>query len=314
MKTNYTKFLMLMILATTFSFAQQTVLIDFGDPALPTTTGNWNNTGSDNAAVVYATEAGDQPITDMINDTGASTGFDFAITMDFQYFNGSLGTQAATSGDALFCNDPLITRDYFFTQADDDNVAAFSISGLDDTKYYFFEIFANRKTTQNRETLYTATGANNGTATLNPGGTTAEGNLTNTALINNMQSTGGVITIQVERGAANQNNWSYITALKMVENASTNAVEDEILATDGVNVYPNPVVDVLNIDYKLNETGAVKLSITDITGRVIHTENTSENQAGTYSLKWNRESVASGVYFLQLQSGNSKVSKKVVLK
>ncbi len=320
MKTNYTTILML-LLATTFSFAQQTVLLDLGDfnsDAWFADVNTYNNVTDAGVSGVYNAHAGSHGIADMINDAGTNTGFTFAITQDFQYFGGNGNVTANPMTGAAASFDSNAVRDYFFTSENDGNpVAQISFSGLDDTKFYAFEIFASRKTNgSNRNSQYTIAGATTEVVTLRPdsfGGSDAEGNTSNTVIANAVQPSAGVITLTLEKASDNTSSWAYLNCLKM-EETDTATVENQALSTEGLDVYPNPVADVLNIDYKLNETGAVKLSITDITGRIIHTENTAENQVGTYSLKWNRNNVAAGIYFLQLQSGTSKISKKVVLK
>lgn len=198
----------------------------------------------------------------------------------------------------------------FFTEIGGSPNGAVTFSNLDDSKYYSFEILSNRKTMQNREGQFTISGANTVVGFLNAGGTTNEGNTSNTLIIENIQPTGGSITIALENGPNNASNWSYMNCLKMVE-TTTASVNNLILANEGFRTYPNPVNNILNIDYVFNNTGKVKLTITDITGRIIHSENTGMNQAGTYSLKWVRNNVTSGVYFLQLVAENSNISKKL---
>lgn len=99
----------MLLLTTTISFAQQTVLFDFGGVfnTMLTTGENYNNMTED----LYQTHVGDHSIVDLINDTGANTGFSYAITSNFQYFNEG-GTQIAT-GDAAFFH-VNATKDSFF--------------------------------------------------------------------------------------------------------------------------------------------------------------------------------------------------------
>jgi hypothetical protein len=71
-----------------------------------------------------------------------------------------------------------------------------------------------------------------------------------------------------------------------------------------INLYPNPVNDVLNINstYALNN-----ISISDINGRVVR--NTSLN--GTEA-QINIADLASGVYLLKVVTSEGTVTKKVV--
>ncbi len=312
MKKNYTKLFLALLTATTMSFAQQTVMMDIGDVFVDLQTGgNYND--------MVDQPNGANTIADLINDTGASTGFGFTTHANFEWFNvvgaGSTDFPAGPMGDAAIF-EINTTRDSFFGS---DNVptGGFTFSGLDDTKMYTFEVFASRMgVTDNRDTEYTVAGSNTVSGNLN-----TAGNDSNTVVIANVSPNAGVITFDVNKGAANDNGggYYYLGGIKMDESAGTNSIEDDIIANGGLQVYPNPVSDILNINYILNDSTESTVLIYDITGRLIYNASNQLNQAGTYSYKWNRldnngQRVVSGVYFLNFKTNNNSVTKKLVLR
>lgn len=77
--------------------------------------------------------------------------------------------------------------------------------------------------------------------------------------------------------------------------------------------YPNPFNPVTNIDYDLPVDGKVALKIYDISGREIANLVNEVQQAGYYTVAFNANNLASGVYFYRLISGNFNQTKKLVL-
>jgi hypothetical protein len=80
--------------------------------------------------------------------------------------------------------------------------------------------------------------------------------------------------------------------------------------------YPNPFNPVTKINYELPKDGRVKLVIYDILGREIKTLVNELKQAGRYTVEFNGNNYASGVYFyrIQVEGGKSYTSvKKMVL-
>lgn len=76
----------------------------------------------------------------------------------------------------------------------------------------------------------------------------------------------------------------------------------------GVSVYPNPATDLVNISLPVNNTTAYKVTLLDITGRAVWTEET------TRSIKINTSNWDKGVYMISLESANQTAYQKVLLK
>lgn len=188
------------------------IFVDFG-PATNSTTGNWNNITDHQAANV-----------ELIDDQGAKTGITLKITDPF--FNGynTAGTTSAT-GDVAATFPSSATSDNFFghgnawgsTAANPEGI--FTLNGLDKTKYYSFKIFASRVASDNRETLYTISGNQTKTATIN-----AAVNISQLAKVDSIiPDNDGIITIKCQAGPNNSTNekFYYIGAMK-IEQVSIN--------------------------------------------------------------------------------------------
>jgi flagellar hook assembly protein FlgD len=106
-----------------------------------------------------------------------------------------------------------------------------------------------------------------------------------------------------------------------IEETSTSIVTEtrNIFADNGIlSVYPNPVLNELNINYTLQNKSTSKISIYDVMGKLIFEDNNGLNQAGNYSYKWNRMSngntkVSSGTYILKVSADGKSATKILVL-
>ncbi|MDG4951452.1 M12 family metallo-peptidase [Weeksellaceae bacterium KMM 9724] len=79
-----------------------------------------------------------------------------------------------------------------------------------------------------------------------------------------------------------------------------------------VHVYPNPSKGEFNVKMDLATKG-VSLGVYDVTGKQILSYKDKE-ATGTFNHVLNLDSVAQGVYILQIQTGNEIISKKLIVK
>ena len=85
---------------------------------------------------------------------------------------------------------------------------------------------------------------------------------------------------------------------------------DEEVAVSGMSVYPSPARDIANLVYNLNNEADVVLTITDLTGKVVMTENYGSQTKGTYKVDLNTTDFANGVYFYTVNVNGKKSTKK----
>ncbi|MBU1679638.1 MAG: T9SS type A sorting domain-containing protein, partial [Bacteroidetes bacterium] len=77
--------------------------------------------------------------------------------------------------------------------------------------------------------------------------------------------------------------------------------------------YPNPFNPTTVIGYQLPVTGNVTLKIYDVLGREITTLVNETKEAGSYEVKFDAKQLSSGVYFYQLKTSSSVITKKLMV-
>jgi flagellar hook assembly protein FlgD len=82
--------------------------------------------------------------------------------------------------------------------------------------------------------------------------------------------------------------------------------------------YPNPFNAETNIEYALPENAKVKLGIFNLRGQLVKVLVNDEQKAGIKKVRWDGKNgegkeVGSGVYFLRLEIGEQKLSRKITL-
>lgn len=77
--------------------------------------------------------------------------------------------------------------------------------------------------------------------------------------------------------------------------------------------YPNPFNPQTNIRFSIPDKSFIRLSIFDITGKLIDVILERYISAGNYEVLWNAENFPSGVYFYKLETDIFKETKKMIL-
>jgi len=86
--------------------------------------------------------------------------------------------------------------------------------------------------------------------------------------------------------------------------------EDMILMQN----YPNPFNPVTIINYKLEMTNIIELSLYDILGKKIATLVSGTQVAGHHSIEWDGSDFSSGIYFYVLRNSEAEVrTRKMML-
>ncbi len=91
--------------------------------------------------------------------------------------------------------------------------------------------------------------------------------------------------------------------------------ENEPRTGVGMNVYPNPANDVVNIDFAAENDGFYSVSVFDLTGRLITTIFEGNLESGNHQLQWltrNALNAASdGIYLVKVENENRSFVSKV---
>jgi Secretion system C-terminal sorting domain len=85
-------------------------------------------------------------------------------------------------------------------------------------------------------------------------------------------------------------------------------IRDELLPDNAVKIYPNPTRDELFIELLTDNKAQAKVTIFDLTGRIIHTEKTNSDV-----LRIDTPQYARGIYFVRVEQEGRFLTKKIVV-
>ena len=77
--------------------------------------------------------------------------------------------------------------------------------------------------------------------------------------------------------------------------------------------YPNPFNPITTIRFDLATATNVKLTIYDITGRLVDELVNSNMNAGSYDLRWNAAHLSSGMYLYRIETPEFTATNKLLL-
>lgn len=114
---------------------------------------------------------------------------------------------------------------------------------------------------------------------------------------------------------------SVTLTIYQVDVGSTTGVEDHVLLPENdisFSVYPNPFVDVLNIEFEVLERSKIRIEIYDQHGVQIGTLVNKNYLPGKHLINWDGESesnliLSGGIYHCVLHSGTTKISRKFIV-
>ncbi len=77
--------------------------------------------------------------------------------------------------------------------------------------------------------------------------------------------------------------------------------------------YPNPFNNSTQITFGIKKKGIYKLTVYDVTGKLVDEFFNQNLEPGEYKTDFNAEKLSSGIYFYRLESGSTIITKKFVL-
>ncbi len=77
--------------------------------------------------------------------------------------------------------------------------------------------------------------------------------------------------------------------------------------------YPNPFNPTTTINYSIAKSSLVTIKVYNILGDEVETLVNTFKDAGNYSIKFNADKLASGIYFYKIEAGNFVETKKLIL-
>lgn len=79
-----------------------------------------------------------------------------------------------------------------------------------------------------------------------------------------------------------------------------------------LQLFPNPVSDNLNVRFSASNSEHIRISVTDISGRIVFTEERTVNE-GPNALNLNLSGLSSGAYLLSLQSSEGTLKSRLII-
>jgi Secretion system C-terminal sorting domain len=111
-----------------------------------------------------------------------------------------------------------------------------------------------------------------------------------------------VILISGLNGEAQNGAWkgAYPTSVK------------DVVANSNLNIFPNPSNNFVNVDFTLNKISNVTISMFDVTGKAVYTNQLS-NLIGNQGLVINTSAMSNGIYTLSLVTSEGTITRKVTV-
>jgi hypothetical protein len=83
----------------------------------------------------------------------------------------------------------------------------------------------------------------------------------------------------------------------------------EMTMMKGLKLFPNPVINEMQVQYEAPQTGDVTISVLDITGR-LRMQETYSGRSGGNLFRLNTAKLNNGMYIMQIRQNGSQVSRK----
>lgn len=112
--------------------------------------------------------------------------------------------------------------------------------------------------------------------------------------------------------AANVNNRAVLNANAKKLSLLPTSVS-ELQSGVSFSVYPNPAKDNLQVNFNLNEAKNVNVKIYNTLGELVFSNNEEQLSSGNHSFDINVSKLSKGIYYMNLQAGESGIAKKIVI-
>ncbi len=93
----------------------------------------------------------------------------------------------------------------------------------------------------------------------------------------------------------------------------TGVEEEPDIPTDPIALAPNPSNGIATLSYSVEKEGNVRISLHDVTGRLIKSLLNENKRAGIYSLHVNNKDLPSGIYFLHVSSPDGVYTRSMTV-
>jgi hypothetical protein len=132
-----------------------------------------------------------------------------------------------------------------------------------------------------------------------------------------MSSSDGVDTLAVSSGYDNVTN-TFTPIYRTATFTNSSEVNNEVVAGlpekfDLKPNYPNPFNPSTRISFDLPESAEVRLTVFDVLGRQVATLVNQPMKAGSHTVNFDAQRLASGVYIYRLEAGSFSMTRNMML-
>ncbi|MGK6351869.1 T9SS type A sorting domain-containing protein [Parapedobacter sp. DT-150] len=136
---------------------------------------------------------------------------------------------------------------------------------------------------------------------------TAEADTSRTATKNEVKATEAARVLSSEKRMQR----SFFSSFRNFLPFRSNEIQNEKLLSS-VKIFPNPVVDQINLSYRLDKQSSVSIKVMDALGNEVMTLLSQELDAGPQSHVFETSNkLTNGFYFIRVSAGNETVVKRI---
>jgi hypothetical protein len=88
---------------------------------------------------------------------------------------------------------------------------------------------------------------------------------------------------------------------------------DEPAEDLNVNIYPNPASGSFQLEFFLDGTSDIKISLLNLSGQVLDVLEDRTQNAGPYVTSFDAKNLTPGIYFCKVETGNSAIVRKIII-
>ena len=86
---------------------------------------------------------------------------------------------------------------------------------------------------------------------------------------------------------------------------------ESVSMEDSFNIFPNPFEEFTNVNFSMETSENVELSVYNVTGKVVYNLKQGIMKSGSHSIKIDARDLKPGVYFVSLKIGDKLLTKKI---
>ena len=104
-----------------------------------------------------------------------------------------------------------------------------------------------------------------------------------------------------------------ITAPAVTHVKLPTSVYNPLQSPYNIRIYPNPTKDYFLLNIAINIPDHVKMNMTDLNGKVIHSKKIGSLQAGQHTFSFDTSAIPTGMYLIHLSGNMGRITQKVLV-